>query len=107
MGKRLTQEIYDKLPKLYNEGKTIAELAEQFGVSGSTIHNHLVKQKVPMRKTGNKLPDSTVKCWWDMYYKWQQGRQGGKSLEEIAREYGITRQSVHLTLIKHGYINPK
>lgn len=81
------------IAEAYQDGASVPDLAKQFGYSIPTIYKALRAANVPSRPRGKFIRREP---------KFQQRdqdmiemRKRGKSLEEIASKYGVSRQRVH------------
>lgn len=76
---------------------TVVEIAKRAGCSISTVTNCAAKLGLPMRGKGNKLayrPDE-MEMLRKRDMQIAMMRKEGKTLDEIGKKYGVSRQRVH------------
>ncbi len=82
MPKKFKKEVnLDLLKKLYEEGATIASLAERFKMSYTAMRNRMVKAGCELRKQGLK----EIELPADL---------GEGSLRELAKKHGVSYQTI-------------
>lgn len=98
-------ERREKVAKLYNSGKTLKEIAQEVGISISTVHadvKYLRKEGIVEKR--NTLDEQIEERITERRGKVAKLYNSGKSLKEIANELGISTSTLHLDL---QYLNTK
>jgi len=77
----------------YRTGRTMKELATEFGVSRQTVAVHLRRAKAPVRRRGLSQKQATEVV--SLY-------ETGWTSRELAERYGVSTDTVLRTLHRHG-----
>lgn len=91
MAKRIPEEIIQKIPILYKEYGVKSKVAEELGISVSSVSKYLTifegapQEKEPKKKT--KIDDETIQ-------KINQRYSECKNMSQVARELGIAPTTV-------------
>lgn len=83
----------DELVALYEQGMTLAQLGERFGVYHRTVAAHLVRRSVPMRVRG--LAEEHT-CEAVRLY------EGGMTLMEVGLHFGVSQGAVKRAVAAAG-----
>ncbi len=83
----------DELVALYEQGMTLEQLGERFGVYHRTVTAHLVRRSVPMRVRGLAVADTRAAV--RLYKK-------GLTLVEVGLRFGVSQQAVRRALAAEG-----
>jgi len=90
----------------HGESKTQAEIAEDHGVTSSTVSHYMSKHGVETRGTqviDERLEDAE---WLEAAYHGDGLVEGGATMQEIADEVGCSDGTVMRRLRQHGVIEP-
>lgn len=99
MAKRIPDEIIQKIPILYKEYGVKSKVAEELGISVSSVSKYLTifeaapQEKEPKKKT--KIDDETIQ-------KINQRYSECKNMSQVARELGIAPTTVKKYLTKEN-----
>ena len=83
----------DELVALYEQGMTLAQLGERFGVYHRTVAAHLVRRSVPMRVRG--LAEEHTSEAVRLY-------EGGMTLMEVGLHFGVSQGAVKRAVAAAG-----
>ena len=83
----------DELVELYQQGKTLAELVERFGIYHRTAAAHLARRGIPMRQQG--LKKRQIPKVIQLY-------QEGRTLTEVGLRFGVSQGVIRRVLEAHG-----
>lgn len=83
----------DELVALYEQGMSLPELGERFGLYHRTVTAHLVRRSVPMPKRGLKEEQTpeAVRLYED-----------GMTLTEVGLRFGVSQQAVRRAVAAKG-----
>lgn len=85
------RELPSEAVDLYVSGWTVFKISQKYGCAEATVRNRLAAQGVPLRGKTKILP---------AYAVIRQAYDDGMTLEQIGREYGVSRQAVHQAVHK-------
>lgn len=85
---RLGQLQVDELVSLYQQGQTIRQLVEHFGVHKTTVSDHLKRRGVATRVVERRLSDADVAKAAELY-------QAGQSLAQVAQHFGVYDTTIY------------
>lgn len=83
----------DELVALYEQGMTLVQLGERFGVYHRTVVAHLVRRSVPMRVRG--LAEEHTSEAVRLY-------EGGMTLMEVGLHFGVSQGAVKRAVVAAG-----
>ena len=94
--KRISQEIEEKVIKMYLEGKTLSDTGKFFDISPTTVWQALKRHNIQRRTHGgiNPIPSK------DVIEKYKNG----VSTTDIATEYNVDRHTICNLLEKNGVL---
>lgn len=98
IARQLRATELDDLVGGYQAGKTVFQLADQFGIDRRTVGRHLRKRGIDTTPPGLQLEDLPVAA--DLY-------RSGWSLARIGDKYGIASTTVRVHLLKVGVVMRK
>ncbi len=80
---------------MYQQGQTIRQLVEHFGVHKTTVSDHLKRRGVATRVVERRLSDTDVTKAADLY-------STGQSLAQVAKHFGVYDTTVYREFKKVG-----
>ncbi len=93
--------IAQKVAEMYKEGRTVKEIAEELGLSMSTIYRLLAKKGVQLRrkpyKARGRLTPEELEQIKQLY-------QQGESIYSIAKKLNRPASTIYYALKRMGYI---
>lgn len=95
---RVTPEMEEQWADLYRNGLTIAQIAENCGISASVVSVHLRNMGIEMRKgyeANQKVTNELVDEWIELY-------KGGMGTPQIGEKFGFTSTTVLKYLHERG-----
>jgi DNA-binding CsgD family transcriptional regulator len=107
MARRYTEEDVANWYARYQEGRSIVEVAKDFGVSPPTVHGAFLRRRLDRRPPHRRGPDiqdrpeflalpaSKPATLSDREWRILVGRRAGETLAAIGRELGISRQRTY------------
>ena len=95
--KKISENEYNKIVDLYNDGMTQPEIAILYNCSASSISSILKQMRVTTRLGGSQNTHEHVLQWIEMY-------QDGYLLQDIAAKYDTTYATVSKLLKKNGVV---
>lgn len=94
---RYTPDIVQLMYARYEEGKTLAEIAKEFGASPATVGNLFKRAALGIRRRGTRL-------WPEEYARELHARyEAGEALATIAADQDMTVAQVRKCLRQHGF----
>jgi lambda repressor-like predicted transcriptional regulator len=93
--RRLRGFEVDELVEKYNDGQSLHQLGDKFGVHGRTVAAHLERRGVPRRVTSRKLNSTDIEDAARRY-------QSGTSLATIASAFHVHPETVRRALQREG-----
>jgi len=97
VGDRRTVQLPSEAIRLYRSGLTLRQVAQRFGVSGTTVRVRLGETGIKLRLRTNKYALLADKVWLEGEY-----RTMGRGAMEIADRVGCSVLTVHYHLRRHG-----
>jgi AraC-like DNA-binding protein len=92
---RLSKPAVMELVAAYQEGITVADLADRYRISRTTLMKHIVRAGAPRR--WRKLSQSDIEQAKHMY-------ASGLSLVQLGEHFGVNRSTVQYAFRKVGFV---
>jgi IS30 family transposase len=107
MGKRrYTAELETEIVKLYRQGLSIREIADQMGIPPLAPHPILRRSGVSLRSRGGShkgIANGAAKLTEADVSQIRQEADEGKSQAAIARRFGVTRQMISRVVLRRNW----
>lgn len=85
--------------KLYDEGKTLREIADEYGVTKQRVQQVLKKHiKLRDRTYWQSVPDAKGRRWKHDHDAIRQDRRDGMSQSEIMEKHGCSASTVYIAI---------
>jgi transposase-like protein len=92
---RLSDRQITEVASLYQQGQTLSQVAEAFGVHKTTISDHLKHRGVSTRVVQRRLSDADVARAAELY-------TAGQSLAQVGKRFGVYDSTIRHEFKKAG-----